>query len=67
MKNVLVSSLLAGATYLRGTADNSQLEKNDMLLCSTALLFIATPRNLSKFTKAPPKKQKIFKSWTWLV
>lgn len=56
MKNALVSSLLTGATYLRGKADNSQLRRNDTLLCSTALLFIAIPKNPAKFMEALPQK-----------
>lgn len=59
MKNGLVSFLLSGATYLRGKADNSQLQRNDMLLCSTALLFIAIPKNTAKFMEAPKKAENI--------
>lgn len=67
MKNGFVSLLLTGATYLRGKADNSQLQRNDMLLCSTVLLFIAVPKNAAKFMEVPPKKQKTFKSWAWFI
>lgn len=54
-----MSFLLTGATYLHGKADNSQLQRNDMLLCSTALLFIAIPKNMAKFMEAPKKAENI--------
>lgn len=50
--------LLTGVTYLRGKADNSQFQTNDMLLCSTALLFIAIPENPDKFMEPSPRKKK---------
>lgn len=59
MKNGLVSFLLTGATHLRGKADNSQLQRNDMLLCSTALLFIVIPKNPARFMEAPKKAENI--------
>lgn len=58
MKNGFVPVLLTGATYLRGKADNSQLQRNDMLLCSTALLFIAVPKNPDIFMEVPQKSRK---------
>lgn len=58
MKNSLVFLLLSGATYLRGKADNSQLHRNDTLLCSTASLFIAIPKKLAKFMEVPLKHRK---------
>lgn len=67
MKNGLVSFLLTGATYLRGKADNSKLQKEWYAIVFSCFIIYSHSKEPSQIYEGPPEKKKILKTWTQLI